>query len=226
MDHETVVQINATERYFLGQLADADRDSFEEHYFTCPECAEDVRALTVFAANARAVFREKAAGPAPHAGMLLSGRALWLSAAFNVVLLLAAGYGLLKLGPEKNRELADARAPQFVQTVPVLGVSRGPGNDRRISSATRRIVFSFYLMQPFPRLGYELKDASGSIRSRQVLPAPLQEEAAESHLSLSTAGLQPGEYEIRIWGLTAGLETPIGQSRFKIESPISAAPAR
>ena len=65
MDHETALRTSATERYFLGELTGQDRDGFEEHYFMCPECAEDVRALTVFAANAKAVFRQEAAGPAP-----------------------------------------------------------------------------------------------------------------------------------------------------------------
>src|SRR5258707_14788392 len=101
MDHETAVRIGASERYLLGELTGEDRDSFEEHFFMCPECAEDVRALTVFAANAKAVFREKAEGPSPHAGMLSSGRALRLSAALNVVLLLGLGYGLMRVGPEK-----------------------------------------------------------------------------------------------------------------------------
>src|SRR5229473_2866172 len=76
MDHETAVRTGATERYFLGHLTGEDRDSFEEHYFMCPECAEDLRALTIFAANAKAVFREKAAGPAVHAGVLSSSQAL------------------------------------------------------------------------------------------------------------------------------------------------------
>src|SRR5260370_42341234 len=114
MDHETAVRTGATERYLLGELTGEDREGFEEHYFMCPECAEDVRALTVFAANAKAVFRQEAAGPAPHAGVLLSGRVLWLSAALNVALLLGVGYGLLKVRPVVQQELAEPRAPQFV----------------------------------------------------------------------------------------------------------------
>src|ERR1700730_442322 len=127
MDHEKAVQQKATERYFLGELTGADRDGFEEHFFTCPECAEDVRAMTVFAANAKAVFREEAAPPVVPMGAFLSTRALWLSAALNVVLLSGMGYTLLKFAPEMRQELAAARAPQFVQDVPVLGLSRGEG---------------------------------------------------------------------------------------------------
>lgn len=32
----------ATERYLLGEMTDTERDSFEEHFFSCAECAEDV----------------------------------------------------------------------------------------------------------------------------------------------------------------------------------------
>ena len=213
MDHETAVGTGATERYFLGLLTGDDRDGFEEHYFTCPECAEDLRALTVFAANAKAVFREKAAGPAPHAGMLLSSRALRLSAALNFVLLLGVGYGVLKVAPDWKWELAEARALQFVQQVTILGPT-----SPEISSTTQRIVFSFYLTRPFRHLGYEVKDESGVVRLHQVLPAPPKQDTDESHLSLTTAGLKPGDYEIRLWDSDEGGEVPIGKSKFRIDS--------
>src|SRR5262245_61991311 len=216
MDHETAVRISATERYLLGELTGEDRDAFEEHYFLCPDCAEDVRALTVFSANAKAVFRAEATGPTPHAGVLFSGRVLWLSAALNLVLLFALGYGIVKVQPDKNREIAQATAPQFVQDIAVLGVARGPGEAWEISPATRRIVFSFYLTQPVRQIGYELRSESGIVRSRQILPAPPREESAETHLSIPTKDLQSGIYEARFWSATDGAETPIGQSKFRI----------
>ena len=216
MDHETAVQSKATERYFLGELTGADREGFEEHFFMCPECADDVRAMTVFAANAKAAFREDAKPPAVPLGAFLSNRALWLSAAMNIALLLGLGYTLLKFAPQVKQELAEARAPQFVQDVPVLGVSRGDSAIREIAPATRRIVFSFYLPEQFQSIAYQLKDESGSIRPRVTLPAPPKEDSSESHFSLSTAGLKPGAYEIAFRGIKGAGETPIGQSKFKI----------
>src|SRR5262249_16067528 len=161
-------------RYILGELTGDDRDRFEEHFFECPECTEDVRALTVFQANARAVFREEAATPAlpaVPARALLGNRILWCSAVLNCLLLVGLGIALLKFGPEAQRELAEARAPQFVQEVPVLGVARGDGSPWQITSSTQRVVFSFYLWQPFRNIAYEVKDASGTVVPRGVLPA-------------------------------------------------------
>jgi hypothetical protein len=222
MDHETAVQLQATERYFLGELTGADLDGFEEHFFMCPECADDVRAMTVFTANARAVFREEAAPPVVPMGAFLSSlsnlskRALGLSAALNVLLLSGLGYTLLRVTPEMRQELAAARAPQFVQDVPVLGLSRGESVVREIAPTTRRVVFSFYLREQFQSISYELKDASGAVGQRRSLSAPPREDSTESHLSISTAGLKPGDYEIRFWGINGSGETPIGQSKFKI----------
>lgn len=216
MDHETAVQLKATERYFLGDLTGADREGFEEHFFMCPECAEDVRALTVFSANAKAVFREEAAPASVPAGAFLFSRALWLSVALNVALLTGLGYTLLKFAPQVKQELAEARAPQFVQDVPVLGVSRGDTAVREIASTTRRIVFSFYLREQFQSIAYEIKDESGSTGPRVILPAPPKEDSSESHFSISTDGLKPGAYEIEFWGVNGAGATPIGQSKFKI----------
>lgn len=214
MDHETAVQQKTAERYLLGELTGEDREAFEEHFFMCPECAEDVEALTVFAANARAVFREESTP----AGLLMSKQVFWISAALNLVLVLGLGYTLLGVTPEMKRELAEARAPQFVQDVPVLAVARGGEALREIASSTRRVVFSFYLKEPFRNISYELTNTSGVVVPRQTMPAPPQEESAESHFSISTAGLKPGVYEIHFWGSTGSGDTLIGQSKFRISA--------
>jgi hypothetical protein len=42
MDHQEAMSTLASERYLLGEMTDTERDSFEEHFFSCAECAEDV----------------------------------------------------------------------------------------------------------------------------------------------------------------------------------------
>jgi anti-sigma factor RsiW len=43
MDHLQAVNTLAMERYLLEEMPQPERDSFEEHYFSCVECAEDAR---------------------------------------------------------------------------------------------------------------------------------------------------------------------------------------
>ena len=60
MDHAEAVQTNATERYLLGELNAAEVDAFEEHYFDCMSCADDVRTGVQLLDGGRQLVREPA----------------------------------------------------------------------------------------------------------------------------------------------------------------------
>ena len=60
MDHNEALRQQAAEKYVLGELPPTLRDEYEEHYFECEECAEDVRAAAEFVDNVRAVLRAAA----------------------------------------------------------------------------------------------------------------------------------------------------------------------
>lgn len=53
MNHQKVAQTKMVERYLLGELADSERNEFEEHYFSCAKCAEEVVMAVKFVDNAR-----------------------------------------------------------------------------------------------------------------------------------------------------------------------------
>jgi Putative zinc-finger len=48
MEHTQAVEIKAVERYLLGELAPSSQEEFEEHFFDCKECSEDLRVGTLF----------------------------------------------------------------------------------------------------------------------------------------------------------------------------------
>ncbi|HEY3741286.1 MAG TPA: zf-HC2 domain-containing protein [Bryobacteraceae bacterium] len=58
MDHQIALNTQAVERYTLDELTSPEREEFEEHFFTCADCAAALREHEAFAANARAVFKE------------------------------------------------------------------------------------------------------------------------------------------------------------------------
>ena len=58
MDHNEATQLGAAERYLLRELADEQREAFEDHFFNCTECTAEVRAAMIFADTAREVFGE------------------------------------------------------------------------------------------------------------------------------------------------------------------------
>jgi anti-sigma factor RsiW len=53
MEHVEAVDTLAIERYLLEEMTPEERESFEEHFFTCAECAEDARAAVKMADGAR-----------------------------------------------------------------------------------------------------------------------------------------------------------------------------
>ncbi len=59
MDHTEAVRSSAAERYTLGDLPVAQVEEFERHFFECPQCSEELRALAILAENTRAVFAEQ-----------------------------------------------------------------------------------------------------------------------------------------------------------------------
>ncbi len=54
MTHEEAVSTLASERYLLEEMSEPERETFEEHYFSCVECADDVRTAGVMRDGVRA----------------------------------------------------------------------------------------------------------------------------------------------------------------------------
>ena len=58
LDHLIATKRNIAGRYMLGELSPAEREKFEEHYFNCTKCADDVRDLQAISSNSRAALFE------------------------------------------------------------------------------------------------------------------------------------------------------------------------
>src|SRR5215475_12225763 len=56
MDHDQAIESRACERYLLGELPPVAREAFEEHYFSCPACAAELRAAADLVGAARVVL--------------------------------------------------------------------------------------------------------------------------------------------------------------------------
>jgi hypothetical protein len=54
MDHLQAVNTMACERYLLDEMTEAERNSFEDHYFSCLDCADDVRVAGLMRDGVRA----------------------------------------------------------------------------------------------------------------------------------------------------------------------------
>src|SRR4030095_4334029 len=58
MDHNSAVKLLACEKYVLGELSPELREAYEEHYFSCAECAAELRSTAELVRGSRQVFSE------------------------------------------------------------------------------------------------------------------------------------------------------------------------
>jgi hypothetical protein len=62
-EHKEAIESLAAERYMLDEMTDAERESFEDHYFNCRFCSEDVRAIDLMRRTGAAIGRRKKVAP-------------------------------------------------------------------------------------------------------------------------------------------------------------------
>ncbi|MCM3879190.1 MAG: zf-HC2 domain-containing protein, partial [Vicinamibacterales bacterium] len=71
----------ASERYLLGEMSEIERYAFEEHFFSCSECAEDVRAGSLLREGTKAGLLPQPQARAGRLPMLTTGFVPWALAA-------------------------------------------------------------------------------------------------------------------------------------------------
>jgi hypothetical protein len=58
MDHNEAVRLQAAEKYLLGELPKEQHAAFEEHFFECSACAEEMKTTVAFMESSRQAVRE------------------------------------------------------------------------------------------------------------------------------------------------------------------------
>jgi len=194
----------AAERYVLGEMGDRERDQYEEHYFECPDCADEVKAAAIFAEGAEPVVGTDARGPVPTPPWTRFRHLFWpvpLGAAATLVVFLglSAYQGLVVL-PRLGRELAATDALQSAPSY-FLSVSRGEAPVLRVPPGQRVVALTLSRSSEgtFPFYRCELVDAAGRTVLSAVVPGPARGD--ELQILLPTEGLRTGAYFLVVTGL-------------------------
>ena len=186
MEHSEANETMATARYLLGEMTDEERNAFEEHYFGCGLCAQEVRDGSVMIDSIRA---ERAA-----AGRLKPARTLpWLLAAAAAVIVVILSY--------QNAMLQKDLAPHVIRSYSLLTMgTRGANPTTTIDDPTR--PFALYIdippEPPFPNYRIELRDAAGN--PRVSLPVSANEARETITVYVPPRRLRSGAYQVVIIG--------------------------
>lgn len=203
MDHNEAVRMQAGSRYLAGDLPPQEVAAFEEHYFTCPICAEELEADAIFEANVKAVFHKRAEQPGRN-GYMDAGWLAWTNR-FNIPLAVAF-CGLLLLTiyqngyllPGLRSQIAFLRSARSIPWVP-LKIAR----EDRAYVLPKNVPFwlaYFRLANPdqFPSYVCEIAKAGGSTQQSVTVPAPAPGQPIS--ILLNRSEFSDGSYLFKVRG--------------------------
>ena len=220
MDHYQATELTAVEKYLLDELTPGERDSFEEHFFDCQECAIDLRSTAAFMAAAKKEFQ---ANPVPKPRGATNGKSffasLWPSALVWSALaasLLVIAYQNMVVFPRFATEIAELKSPQVLPAISLVGGNSRGGEIPAVEVGAARpflLQFDIPTQDRFSSYTCLLYSPSGSLAWRVEVSAQLAKDTVS--IRVPSADRQSGEYTLTVRGNTAQGGTPADLAHYR-----------
>jgi hypothetical protein len=210
MDHTQAIDGKFTERYLLGELTPAQRDQFEDHYFDCAICADDVQTGAVFVDNARAVLRD---GPISEETAISSGKTAYArygmpfqAAAFAfVALLCVTGYENVVTIPNlKASRATGVRSPEILPIVSLVGLGSRAESNPVPAPVAKDFVFEMEIPggPEFTRYDCQIRDQADTLKF--TVPVSTEQARDTVRLAIPAGTLTAASYKLVVMGEKAG----------------------
>lgn len=209
MKHEFATTTHAAERYLLHEMTAEERDAFEEHYFACDVCAEDVKLTSQFIEAAKAVWSDDAEAP-PKSSLADWFRMKWLSPAT-----LAVATAAVAVIAYQNAVVIPAlNAPRAIPALALDLTSRAAvpqlkqGDPLHFDVGTERPVSANTVWA-------ELISESGKVLRSGPVAGPKPDQPVDVYFP---GKLEPGRYKLVIRSLRSGHpEEVLANDSFEVE---------
>jgi hypothetical protein len=201
----------ASERYLLGEMSEIERYAFEEHFFSCSECAEDVRAGSLLREGTKAGLLPRPQVRAGRLPALTTGFVPWALAATLAGIVTYQSIWLLP-------DLRQQASPQALAPIVLRPATRG-ADPVVVLQERHAVALSIDVNAPesASELSYAVQNESGATVVAGRAPMP----AAGTPLLLVLPGTTfatPGRYVLRLGDATAG-GSSFGDYRFVVRLP-------
>jgi hypothetical protein len=206
MDHLEAVRLKAVEKYALGELPLDLREQFEEHYFDCSECANDLKALVTFMSAGRMVFEKEAPAVAPsrESKPKWTGWFSWLRPAIAVPALAALAavivFQNLVTIPDLKGRIPGATAQVYQSSYRVQGTTRGDSGSTITVEPNRSFALDFDFTPAKSFQNYQGKLLNPSGQTIMTFDLSSDEADKELHLVLPPGKVSAGKYDLVIAG--------------------------
>ncbi len=226
MDHQRAIQTLAVECYLLGDMTPREREDFEEHFFECPVCAEDVRNAAQFMTDAKDVLAAEPAGADAGRARLDPEREspkrnwfAWLQprfAAAAIAVLAVVCIGETIAIPRLRDQAALDGSPRLVASAFLKPQTRGTPAVLK-AAAGQPLILMFDLPESSATvLQFAVNSVNGKVEFTLSSAAPAAGEMAT--LSIPRLDLQPGNYTLVV--TTPGHDGQVlGRFPFELQRP-------
>lgn len=213
MDHTEAVRLQAAEKYLLNEFTPPQREEYEEHYFDCFECAEDLKATASFMEGVRQMIREgvlepqmaRQEAPARTRSVANRGWFAWLRPAFVVpvfaALLLFIGYQNGVTIPRLKTSSSSQSAEIVSSSLHLAGSVRGgteggeaPPNVQVRPGEGFLLDFDFTPSRSSMAYRWQLLDPAGRALKEGTLGSDMTNQAV--HLPVISGVQRPGRYSL------------------------------
>jgi len=224
MNHTEAVRLQAAEKYALGDLSQAVREEYEEHFFDCAECALDLKAAVAFVAATREVLREEGRATSlardPDRVPIFAAWKRFFRPLVAVpvfaALLLAVIYQQTRM--PSAREVTPLAAAQVSGSSFLLKSGLRGGEEKTIQVPRDQaftIGFDITSLQSFPNYLCQLEDAKGHVLVRMPVSST---QAADTVYMPVPGGLRDsGTYSVVVTGTEGSASKEVQRRTFTVE---------
>jgi hypothetical protein len=208
MDHLEAVRLNAAEKYLLGELSPELRDQYEDHFFDCKECAQDIRRGAAFVDNARdlwsatadaaVIVRPERAARSWWSGFL---RPSFAAPALALLLLVAAYQNAITI-PRLKSEISQVATPQTLPSFSLITLASRGGDLLTITVPVEKPFSVFVDIPPKGQFSSYLCEFQNEAGKYEFSVSVSPEEAKQTVQLLVPPGkLPPGSHVLVVYGL-------------------------
>lgn len=216
IDHDEAVKGLMAERYLLGELNAAERDSYEEHLFCCNACFQQVKAGTELIGELRHIGTEGTQAPLAPGFMsrLLTNASQPLTITVFGFLLFTTGVAV-----RQGSIISRLKEPRPEIRSVLTGVAHG-------SDETNKLIVSrnsgLSLNVEYARKGeftsYRVQILSGSGKAMHEVALSEKQVGTTASITMPADALEPGQYSVVVFGRRSdGTQEEVGRGVFELQ---------
>ena len=225
MDHNFAIQNHAAERYLMGELKEPERDAYEEHFFCCAACADEIKSASDFMESAKQVVQDELKSQLYGHVAQRSLWGSWLNWRSMLQPIPAAACALLVAVAGFSGYQNSVTIPQLTQTASAQLITPEPFVLHNARAAVPVLSAhkdkSFVLQFDIPPVKYSSYEASvitgSNIKKLSVKNISLQDAKQTLEMLVPAGRLEPGNYALLIEGVDGNTKGELDRIPFELK---------